>query len=58
LRILGFVCLPSLTEQATITNKSNTESEVDIDEKEENILHQIDGFLQHVHIVGHHMTAD
>ncbi len=50
--------LSSLTTQATITNESNNESEVNIDENEENILHQLDGLLQHVHIGGQNMTAD
>jgi hypothetical protein len=52
------VRLSSLTSQATITNESNNESEVNIDENEENILHQLDGLLQHVHIGGQNMTAD
>jgi hypothetical protein len=58
LGILGFVRLPLLSEQAAIKNKNNNESKVDIDEKEENILHQLDELLQHVNIGGQHMTGD
>ncbi len=50
--------MSSLTSQSTITNESNNESEVNTDENEGNIVHQLDELLQHVHIGGQNMTAD